>query len=282
MSKERWLWVAMGVLRLGGLLGGDVVWAQGTVSFIARRDFATGRGPASVAVGDFNGDGHLDLAVANRDDDSVSILLGQGDGTFQAAPAAAVSPGPGSMAVGDFNGDGRPDLAVASGGNNVLILLGQGNGTFVGALLVGVGNNPTFVTVGDFNGDGRPDLAVTNFYADTVSILINNTSTLASCLGTGPSTLHGKVKTTTDKSPLVGVTLTLGGPESCQDTSTTDIKRKYAFPGLANGTYTVTPSQEGCAFTPATRTVTIAGTDVKAGFKGTYQVVPSRGMIASP
>jgi len=234
MSKERWLWVAMGVLRLGGLLGGDVVWAQGMVSFIARRDFATGRGPASVAVGDFNGDGHLDLAVANRDDDSVSILLGQGDGTFQAAPAAAVSPGPGSMAVGDFNGDGRPDLAV------------------------------------------------TNFYADTVSILINNTSTLASCLGTGPSTLHGKVKTTTDKSPLVGVTLTLGGPESCQDTSTTDIKRKYAFPGLANGTYTVTPSQEGCAFTPATRTVTIAGTDVKAGFKGTYQVVPSRGMIASP
>jgi hypothetical protein len=138
------------------------------------------------------------------------------------------------------------------------------------------------MVVGDFNGDERPDLAVTNFYADTVSILINNTSTLANCLETGRFTLHGKVKTTTDKSPLVGVTLTFGGPESCQDTSTTDIKGKYAFPGLADGTYTVTPSQEGCTFTPATRTVTIAGADVKVGFKGTCQAVPLRGMIASP
>ena len=57
MSRERWIRVSVGVLWLASLLGGDVVWAQGPVSFIARRDFAVGRGPVAVAVGDFNGDG---------------------------------------------------------------------------------------------------------------------------------------------------------------------------------------------------------------------------------
>src|SRR6266446_7633491 len=53
-----------------------------TVSFIARRDLAAGRSPDSVAVGDFNGDGRLDLATANFDSNDVSVLLGNGDGSF--------------------------------------------------------------------------------------------------------------------------------------------------------------------------------------------------------
>ena len=75
----------LGMLLLGSLVVVDAVWAQGEVSFIARREFRVGAFPHSVAVGDFNGDGRRDLATANLDTDTVSILLGQGDGTFQAA-----------------------------------------------------------------------------------------------------------------------------------------------------------------------------------------------------
>src|SRR2546426_980193 len=134
-----------------------------TVSFIARRDFAAGRSPDSVAVGDFNGDGKLDLAVANRGSNDVSVLLGNGDGTFQAALTFAAGSGPSSVAVGDFNGDGKLDLAVASRGSSLVsVLLGNGDGTIQAALTFAVRTGTSSVAVGDFNGDGKLDLAVAN------------------------------------------------------------------------------------------------------------------------
>ena len=100
------------------------------VSFIARRDFDAGIHPQSVAVGDFNGDGVQDLAVANGGtlpsflDGSVSVLLGNGDGSFQATQYFGAGSGPRSAAVADFNGDGLPDLAVANElSNNVSVLI---------------------------------------------------------------------------------------------------------------------------------------------------------------
>ena len=65
-------------------------------------------------MGDFNGDGKPDLAVANSGSNNVSVLLGNGDGTFQAAVNYAAGNAPNSVAVGDFNGDGKADLAVAN------------------------------------------------------------------------------------------------------------------------------------------------------------------------
>src|SRR5438445_3188752 len=89
-----------------------------TVSFIARADLEVGTNPRSVAVGDFNGDGRLDLAVTNASSydvpGTVSVLLGNGDGTFQSALSFAAGTDAASVAVGDLNGDGRPDLAVAN------------------------------------------------------------------------------------------------------------------------------------------------------------------------
>jgi uncharacterized repeat protein (TIGR01451 family) len=80
--------------------------------------------PTSVAIGDLNGDGRSDLAVANQSSDDVSILLGTGTGTFGAATNFAVGFFPGSVAISDFNGDGRSDLAVANYfSDNVSILL---------------------------------------------------------------------------------------------------------------------------------------------------------------
>ena len=137
------------------------LFAQGDVSFIARRTFGVGDGPVSVTVGDFNGDTIQDLAVANNSSANVSILLGQGDGTFLAAQNFGVGNGPLSVTVGDFNGDTIQDLATANHGSaNVSILLGQGDGTFLAAQNFGLVDTPHSMTVGDFNGDTIQDLAV--------------------------------------------------------------------------------------------------------------------------
>jgi len=77
-----------------------------------------------VAVGDLNGDGKLDLAVANENSENVSVLLGNGSGGFGVATNFAAGNAPFSVAVGDLNGDGKLDLAVANAGfNEVSVLL---------------------------------------------------------------------------------------------------------------------------------------------------------------
>jgi hypothetical protein len=96
---------------------------------------ATGLNPYSVAVGDFNGDGKLDLAAANYNSNTISILLGDGTGNFTLASSPATGNFPNSVAVGDFNGDGKLDLAVTNACGSyppcnspgtVSILLGDG------------------------------------------------------------------------------------------------------------------------------------------------------------
>jgi len=131
--------------------------------------------PTSVAIGDLNGDGKLDLAVSNRGTDDVSILLGLGNGSFGAASSFAARTGPNGVAIGDYNGDGRPDLAVTNGGtHDVSILLGLGGGAFGPPTNFAVGNTPGSVATGDLNGDGRLDLAVANYWAHTVSVLLGD------------------------------------------------------------------------------------------------------------
>src|SRR5205809_7040346 len=89
-----------------------------TVSFIGHADFAAGSNPASVAAGDFNRDGVLDLATANYGSNDVSVMLGNGDGTFQAArPFATGAFNPELVALGGVNVDGRHVLAVAHSGS---------------------------------------------------------------------------------------------------------------------------------------------------------------------
>jgi sugar lactone lactonase YvrE len=142
----------------------------------------------AAAVGDFNGDGILDLAVASDDyvygPSTVTILLGNGDGTFTPANGGSVTVGEGSIsvAVGDFNGDGIPDFAtVGFYDATVSIFLGNGDGTFAQAASspITVGSFPYAISVADFNNDGKTDLAVANSaYTSgspgTVTILLGN------------------------------------------------------------------------------------------------------------
>jgi dienelactone hydrolase len=155
---------------------------QGATVAFASSDTPAGNGPSAVAVGDFNGDGKLDLAVTNNGDNTVSVLLGKGDGTFAPAANYATGSQPFSVATGDFDGDGNTDLAVANvGETTVSVFLGKGDGTFKQGVTYQAGNAARTVVVGDFNGDGKLDLAVANQTCGTpgcgpgvISILLGN------------------------------------------------------------------------------------------------------------
>ncbi len=133
--------------------------------------------PSAMAVGDFNGDGKLDVAFTLKTaTNNLAVLLGTGSGTFTPAASSLVSLGntPVALVAGDFNGDGKLDLAAANFGDSSLsVLLGNGNGTFASSA-VALGGEPNWVTMGDFNGDGKPDLAVTLFNLPGVVLLAGN------------------------------------------------------------------------------------------------------------
>jgi hypothetical protein len=171
---------ARNLLRFAAIVGTLVIahraMGQSPALFITAPSYAAGANPVSVAVADFNGDGHPDLVLANNTaQGTVSVLLGNGDGTFQAAQSYAAGANPVSVAVADFNGDGRPDVVVVNYAGTLSLLLGTGDGAFQAAQSFAAGSAAAHVAVGDFNGDGHPDLAVTNEPAqDTVSILLGN------------------------------------------------------------------------------------------------------------
>ncbi len=124
----------------------------------------------SVGIGDFNGDGDPDLAVATTG--SVSVLLGGAGASFGAPTSFAVPTHPSSVAVGDFNGEADPDLAVSGWDGAVSVLLGGPGGSFGAQTAYPVPGGAGRVDLADFNGDADPDLAVANGPSDTVSVLM--------------------------------------------------------------------------------------------------------------
>jgi len=149
--------------------------------------FPAGTYPYSVVVGDFNGDGLLDLAVANGGDNTVTILEGNGGGGFTAAPGSPFNVGsvPYSLAVGYFqtgSGNFIADVAIGNeGSNNVSMLYGYMSPGYIGSGQLGplgppflTGTRPVSVVAADFNLDGYPDLAVANYGSNSIWVLQGN------------------------------------------------------------------------------------------------------------
>src|SRR5262249_4761491 len=145
------------------------------------RRFPAGTGSGAIVATDLNGDGRVDLAVANEQSGDVSVLLGDGQGGFSAAPASPFPVGhiPNDVTAGDFNQDGHLDLAFADHETQHLpVLLGDGSGRFAPAsgspVTVAVRPHTHGVATGDFNGDGNPDLVTDSWGEDRLQLVFGD------------------------------------------------------------------------------------------------------------
>ncbi len=184
-----------------------------------------GTWPESIATGDFNNDGILDMVVVNLFDGTVSVLLGKPNGTFAPQVVYPVGTQPIFVAVADFNGDGNLDLAVVNencagepfnvqscGTGTVSILLGNGDGTFQPHFDYDTGTQPVWVAAADLNGDGKPDLVVVNFDCLNVECNSNDGSgSVSILLGNGDGTFQPQVQYGTQSAPLAVVIADFNG-----------------------------------------------------------------------
>jgi len=121
-------------------------------------------------VGDFNGDGKLDIAAGG------ATFLNTGSRTFQEVQNNNLPLTEDVIAVvGDFNGDGKDDVATNYGDETgISIWYSNGDGTFYEGAVIDTGQTPGGMAVGDFNGDGRTDIAVGLMFSQQACILFNN------------------------------------------------------------------------------------------------------------
>ena len=143
--------------------------------------FPCGKAPNDIAVADMNGDGNLDLVIANTGTAFITILLGDGKGGFMPSPHSPFStqsyPHVHGIAIGDFNGDGKLDAVTDSWGHDqILMLLGDGAGNLIlPGRLFNTGKRPyQRLRSADFNKDGKPDVVTTDMDSNAVSILLGD------------------------------------------------------------------------------------------------------------
>jgi hypothetical protein len=152
--------------------------------------YNVGSNPRFVATSDLNGDGILDLIVANDTSGDLSVLMGNPDGTFQSPVTYSYGTRPFWIVAADFNGDGMTDVAV-SGGGGIVIYLNVGNGTLFESSVYLVSSFAPSLAVADINGDGRLDLVWSGYNNDTANVM----------LGKGDGTFQPSLSYPTGRAP---------------------------------------------------------------------------------
>ncbi len=145
-------------------------YGAGDVSFSDVRHYTVGREPWSVAVGDLDRNGSIDLVTSNSED--ISILFSSGPRAFSPAVSVQLGLFAQQVLVRDVSADGYPDiLAVHPNSNDVSVLLNDGEGNFPTATRYGAGDEPKALIIADFTGDGVVDIATANYSSNNVSLL---------------------------------------------------------------------------------------------------------------
>ena len=284
----------------------------GTPANYGGSNFAT-----SVAVGDFNADGKIDLAVSSYGagpNGVVSVMLGKGDGTFFPPVNYSSAVSPFSIVKADFNGDGKLDLATANiQVDNVSVLLGNGDGTFQAFVNYATPRLfPYELSVGDLNNDGKSDIVVVgggsglsilkgkgdgtfqesvNFEAGArfvINLDLNGDSKLDLIAGwidsisvllnqTGPYTISGVTRDNNGAALSAVMVFLTGGATMV---SVTDATGAYAFNDLTAGqTYTEIPVKTHYTFEPDSRVFSNLSSNVTADFVGRLNTYSISGKV---
>jgi uncharacterized delta-60 repeat protein/gliding motility-associated-like protein len=149
----------------------------GNISFAPKVDFASGTSPAGIAIGDLDGDGKADLAVANEISNNVSVFLNNSTaGNISFAPKVNFNTAstPTAISITDVNGDGKPDLSVADLSVALISFLKNisttGNISFAPSVDFPSDSSPLSVALGDIDGDTKPDCLITNWFGNKLSV----------------------------------------------------------------------------------------------------------------
>ncbi|CAF3389526.1 unnamed protein product [Rotaria socialis] len=175
-NSDGWLDIAVANFRANNI---GVLLGYGNGTFASQETYSTGinSSPSSIAVGDFNNDIILDIAVANVLGNNVGVLVGYGNGTFgtQKTYSTGSNSFPLSVTVADFNNGSILDITVANlMGQNVGILLRYGNGTFATQVTYSssFSIDPISITIGDCNNDSILDIVVADIIENCVCVLL--------------------------------------------------------------------------------------------------------------
>ena len=161
----------------------SVLLGDGQGGFTSSGNFPALTNPTSLTVGDFDGDGNVDVMTANPGNSSGAILFGAGNGTF--GPPATLTPGgtPQAVASGDFNNDGLPDATFAdagsgAGANTIAVLPGRGDSSFTDPLNLTADTAPQAVAAADLNADGKLDLVTVARDTNKLLVFLNSSTTV--------------------------------------------------------------------------------------------------------
>jgi FG-GAP-like repeat len=156
--------------------GVSILLGNGDGTFQSAKTFNAGNMPESIAIGDFNRDGALDIIAVSETENVLNLLFGNGDGTFQPVFTVALDVDLYYVITGDLNNDHKIDVALLGLGRDldgdgirdspggIEVLLGNGDGSFQHGTLFGT--NGANLAAADFNQDGNLDLATDNFGVD--------------------------------------------------------------------------------------------------------------------
>jgi FG-GAP-like repeat/IPT/TIG domain len=274
---------SISVLRNTGTPGG-------AFSLATHVDFPAGGGPEGLAVGDLDGDGRPDIALANNTDNTLSLFRNtSGSGTISfAATTQATGFGPAAVAIADLDGDGKPDVAGADAGTT-LVSVHRNTSTIGSISLVTnvdypVGASPLSLALADLDGNGTPDIANLNNGGHNITVLLNQSPSAPAITSFSPAAGDSGTLVTISGTNFTGATaVSFGGvaASSFHVVSNTTITAVVST-GATGAVNVVTPngtaSRQGFTFGVSNLPPTITGFSPASGTYGTTVTIQGTGL----